>query len=28
VAATVRFLVTEGGFFTGAQLSLNGGQYM
>lgn len=28
VAAAVRFLVTEGGFFTGAQLSLNGGQYM
>ena len=28
VAATVRFLVTEGGFFTGAQLSLNGGQHM
>jgi NAD(P)-dependent dehydrogenase (short-subunit alcohol dehydrogenase family) len=28
VAAVVRFLVTEGGFFTGAQLSLNGGQYM
>ena len=28
VAAAVRFLVTEGGFFTGSQLSLNGGQYM
>lgn len=28
VAATVRFLCTEGGFFTGSQLSLNGGQYM
>ncbi len=28
VAATVRFLCTEGDFFTGAQLSLNGGQHM
>ena len=28
VAAAVRFLCVEGGFFTGAQLSLNGGQYM
>jgi acetoacetyl-CoA reductase len=28
VAAVVRFLCTEGGFFTGAQLSPNGGQYM
>ena len=28
VAATVRFLCTEGAFYTGAQLSLNGGQYM
>ena len=28
VATTVRFLCTEGGFYTGAQLSLNGGQYM
>ncbi len=28
VAAAVRFLVTEGGFFTGSVLSLNGGQYM
>ncbi|MDA0365477.1 MAG: beta-ketoacyl-ACP reductase [Chloroflexi bacterium] len=28
VAATVRFLCTEGGFYTGAQMSLNGGQYM
>ncbi len=28
VATTVRFLVTEGGFYTGSQLSLNGGQYM
>ncbi len=28
VAATVRFLCTEGDFYTGAQLSLNGGQYM
>ena len=28
VAKTVRFLCTEGGFYTGAQMSLNGGQYM
>jgi 3-oxoacyl-(acyl-carrier-protein) reductase len=28
VATTVRFLCTEGGFYTGAQMSLNGGQYM
>ena len=28
VAATVRFLCTDGAFYTGAQLSLNGGQYM
>ena len=28
VATTVRFLCTEGSFYTGAQLSLNGGQYM
>ena len=28
IAALVRFLCTEGGFFTGAQLSPNGGQYM
>ena len=28
VAAIVRFLCVEGGFFTGAQLDLNGGQYM
>lgn len=28
VAAVVRFLCVEGGFFTGAQLDLNGGQYM
>ena len=28
VAKTVRFLCTEGGFYTGSQLSLNGGQYM
>ena len=28
VAATVRFLCTEGSFYTGAQMSLNGGQYM
>ena len=28
VAACVRFLCTEGGFFTGSQLSPNGGQYM
>jgi NAD(P)-dependent dehydrogenase (short-subunit alcohol dehydrogenase family) len=28
VAAIVRFLCVEGGFFTGAQLSPNGGQYM
>lgn len=28
VASVVRFLCTEGGFFTGAQLSLNGGQHM
>ncbi len=28
VAAVVRFLCTEGGFFTGSQLSPNGGQYM
>ena len=28
VAATVRFLCTEGGFYTGSQLSFNGGQYM
>ncbi len=28
VAAVVRFLCTEGGWFTGAQLSPNGGQYM
>ncbi|MEI6664629.1 MAG: beta-ketoacyl-ACP reductase [Chloroflexota bacterium] len=28
VAAIVRFLCTEGGFFTGSQLSLNGGQHM
>ena len=28
VAAAVRFLCTEGDFFTGSQLSLNGGQYM
>ena len=28
VASTVRFLCTEGSFYTGAQLSLNGGQYM
>ena len=28
VAVAVRFLCTEGDFFTGAQLSLNGGQHM
>ncbi len=28
VAAVVRFLCVEGGFFTGSQLSPNGGQYM
>jgi acetoacetyl-CoA reductase len=28
VAACVRFLCVEGGFFTGSQLSPNGGQYM
>ncbi len=28
VATTVRFLCTEGSFYTGSQLSLNGGQYM
>ena len=28
IAALVRFLCAEGGFFTGAQLSPNGGQYM
>ena len=28
VAAVVRFLCTEGAWFTGAQLNLNGGQYM
>ncbi len=28
VAATVRFLCTDGAFYTGAQLNLNGGQYM
>ena len=28
VAACVRFLCAEGGFFTGSQLSPNGGQYM
>ena len=28
IGALVRFLCTEGGFFTGAQLSPNGGQYM
>ena len=28
VANTVRFLCTEGDFYTGAQMSLNGGQYM
>ena len=28
IAAVVRFLCTEGGWFTGAQLSPNGGQYM
>ena len=28
VAATVRFLCTEGSFYTGSQLSFNGGQYM
>ena len=28
IAAIVRFLCVEGGFFTGAQLSPNGGQYM
>tara|TARA_B100000700_G_scaffold331758_1_gene468074 strand:+ start:9472 stop:10221 length:750 start_codon:yes stop_codon:yes gene_type:complete len=28
VAATVKFLCTEGSFYTGAQMSLNGGQYM
>ena len=28
IAAIVRFLCTEGGWFTGAQLSPNGGQYM
>ena len=28
VAAVVRFLCTEGGWFTGAQLSPNGGQHM
>jgi acetoacetyl-CoA reductase len=28
VAAVVRFLCTEGSFFTGSQLSPNGGQYM
>jgi len=28
VASTVRFLCTEGSFYTGAQMSLNGGQYM
>jgi acetoacetyl-CoA reductase len=28
VATTVRFLCTEGSFYTGAQMSLNGGQYM
>ena len=28
IAAVVRFLCTEGGWFTGSQLSPNGGQYM
>ncbi len=28
VAATVRFLCIDGAFYTGAQLNLNGGQYM
>jgi 3-oxoacyl-(acyl-carrier-protein) reductase len=28
VATTVRFLCTEGAFYTGAQLNLNGGQHM
>ena len=28
IAACVRFLCIEGGFFTGSQLSPNGGQYM
>ena len=28
VASTVRFLCTEGSFYTGAQMTLNGGQYM
>ncbi|MPZ98155.1 MAG: SDR family oxidoreductase [Dehalococcoidia bacterium] len=28
VAATVRFLCTEGSFYTGAQMNLNGGQHM
>ena len=28
VAAVVRFLCTEGAWFTGEQLNLNGGQYM
>ena len=28
ISAVVRFLCTEGGWFTGAQLSPNGGQYM
>ena len=28
VATTVRFLCTEGSFYTGASMSLNGGQYM
>jgi len=28
VAQTVRFLCTEGDFYTGAEMSLNGGQYM
>ena len=28
IAAVVRFLCTDGGWFTGAQLSPNGGQYM
>ena len=28
VATTVRFLCTEGSFYTGASMSLNGGQHM
>ena len=28
VAAITRFLVTEGGYVTGAQININGGMYM